>query len=154
MRRARMRAWPSRDWAAGMLTRNVVRNAGIPRTGQASKACRGQDRACPSRYRSVDSECAAPSRRSCQRFYFPSCNPAILQSWNLMIPVIVLAAGKSTRMGRLKANLPLGTGHTFLTRVVATFLAASVDDVVVVVGHEADAVIVEFAKSGLPARFV
>jgi len=71
-----------------------------------------------------------------------------------MIPVIVLAAGKSTRMGRLKANLPLGAGHTFLTRVVATFLDAGVDDVVVVVGHEADAVIAEFVKSGLPARFV
>ena len=57
-------------------------------------------------------------------------------------------------MGRLKANLPLGAGHTFLTRIVTTFLAAGVDDVVVVVGHEADAVVAEFVKSGLPARFV
>jgi CTP:molybdopterin cytidylyltransferase MocA len=37
---------------------------------------------------------------------------------------------------------------------VRTFLAAGVDDVVVVVGHEADAIVGEFTTSGLPARFV
>lgn len=71
-----------------------------------------------------------------------------------VIPALVLAAGKSTRMGRPKATLPLAGGGTFLTRIVATFLEAGVDDVVVVVGHEAEAVAREFDRSGLRARFV
>jgi molybdenum cofactor cytidylyltransferase len=71
-----------------------------------------------------------------------------------VLPAIVLAAGKSTRMGRLKANLPLGDGQTFLTRIVGTLLEAGIDDVVIVVGHEAESVIAAFASSGLPARFV
>lgn len=71
-----------------------------------------------------------------------------------MIPAIVLAAGRSTRMGRAKATLPLGDGDTFLTRIVRTFHDAGVDDVIVVVGHEADAIAASFAASGLPARFV
>jgi molybdenum cofactor cytidylyltransferase len=57
-------------------------------------------------------------------------------------------------MGRPKANLPLDGGHTFLSRIVATFLDAGVDDVVVVVGHEAGAIVTAFAASGLAARFV
>ena len=56
-------------------------------------------------------------------------------------------------MGRAKALLPIG-GDTFLTRIVRTFLDAGVDDVVVVVGHEAEAIVREFSTSGLPARFV
>ncbi len=71
-----------------------------------------------------------------------------------VIPAIVLAAGRSSRMGRAKATLPAGDGHTFLTRIVRTFLDAGVDDVIVVVGHEADAIAQNFSKSGLPARFV
>jgi molybdenum cofactor cytidylyltransferase len=57
-------------------------------------------------------------------------------------------------MGRAKATLPLGGGDSFLTRIVRTFLDAGVDDVVVVVGHEADAIVSAFVSSGLPARFV
>ena len=34
-----------------------------------------------------------------------------------MIPAIVLAAGKSSRMGRSKAALPLPGGDTFITRI-------------------------------------
>src|SRR5438093_11998890 len=71
-----------------------------------------------------------------------------------MIPAVVLAAGRSSRMGRAKASLPIDDRDTFLTRIVRTFLAAGVDDVVVVVGHEAEAVVASFAASGLPARFV
>ena len=71
-----------------------------------------------------------------------------------MIPALVLAAGRSSRMGRAKATLPLDGGDSFLTRIVRTFLDAGVDDVVVVVGHEADAIVAAFASSGLPARFV
>jgi len=57
-------------------------------------------------------------------------------------------------MGSAKASLPLDGGETFLTRIVRTFLAAGVDDVVVVVGHDSEAVVSSFAPSGLPARFV
>ena len=57
-------------------------------------------------------------------------------------------------MGRAKATLPLDGTDTFLTRIVRTFLDAGVDDVVVVVGHEADAIVSSFSASGLPARFV
>jgi len=71
-----------------------------------------------------------------------------------VIPAIVLAAGRSSRMGRAKATLPAGGGHTFLTRIVQTFLDAGVDDVIVVVGHEAEAIASRFSGSGLPARFV
>ena len=71
-----------------------------------------------------------------------------------MIPALVLAAGRSSRMGRAKATLPLNGDETFLTRVVRTFLDAGVDDVVIVAGHEADDIIGAFAASGLPARFV
>jgi CTP:molybdopterin cytidylyltransferase MocA len=70
-----------------------------------------------------------------------------------MIPAIVLAAGRSSRMGRPKASLPIGD-DTFLSRIVRTFLDAGVEDVVVVVGHDAESIVADFAKSGLPARFV
>jgi CTP:molybdopterin cytidylyltransferase MocA len=56
-------------------------------------------------------------------------------------------------MGRAKANLPLGD-DTFLSRIVRTFSAAGVDDVVVVVGHEAEAIVGAFSETGLAARFV
>jgi len=57
-------------------------------------------------------------------------------------------------MGRAKATLPIGDGDTFLTRIVRTFRDAEVDDVIVVVGHQADAIAADFARSGLAARFV
>ena len=71
-----------------------------------------------------------------------------------MIPAIVLAAGRSSRMGQAKAILPVAGGDSFLTRIVRTFLDAGVDDVVVVVGHDAEAIVTEFTTTGLPARFV
>jgi molybdenum cofactor cytidylyltransferase len=63
-----------------------------------------------------------------------------------MIPAVVLAAGKSSRMGRTKALLPLG-GETFVSRLVRTFRSAGVEDVVVVVGHDAE--LVSDALSGM-----
>ncbi len=57
-------------------------------------------------------------------------------------------------MGRAKASLPLPDGATFLTRIVGTLHDADVDDVVVVVGHDARHVIEDFGRSSLPARFV
>jgi molybdenum cofactor cytidylyltransferase len=71
-----------------------------------------------------------------------------------VIPAIVLAAGKSTRMGRPKANLPLEGGDTFLSRIVRTFSVAGVDDLVVVLGHDADAIAGVFVRSGMAPRFV
>ena len=71
-----------------------------------------------------------------------------------MIPVIVLAAGKSTRMGRPKATLRLNDADTFLARIIRTFQAAQVDDVVVVLGHEAEVILASVEQSGLSPRFV
>lgn len=71
-----------------------------------------------------------------------------------MIPAVVLAAGLSTRMGRPKPLLPLANGETFVTRIVRSFLESGVDDVVVVLGHEADAVAATLIERGVAARFV
>jgi molybdenum cofactor cytidylyltransferase len=57
-------------------------------------------------------------------------------------------------MGRPKALLPLPGGDTFLTRIIRTFLDAGVDDVVVVVGHEARPIVASVEASGLRARLV
>jgi molybdenum cofactor cytidylyltransferase len=57
-------------------------------------------------------------------------------------------------MGRAKASLPIGDEETFLTRIVRIFLEAAVEDVVVVVGHEADAIVSGFPADRLPVRFV
>ena len=70
-----------------------------------------------------------------------------------MIPGVVLAAGKSTRMGRPKATLPLGR-DTFLTHIIQTFQEAAVEDVVVVVGHGRDSVVESVIARGLAPRFV
>jgi molybdenum cofactor cytidylyltransferase len=71
-----------------------------------------------------------------------------------VIPAIVLAAGKSTRMGRSKATLPLDGGDTFVTRIVRTFTSAAISDVIIVVGHDADAVVGAFSGTDLTATFV
>lgn len=70
-----------------------------------------------------------------------------------MIPALVLAAGRSSRMGAAKATLPLGS-ETFLSRIVRTFRDAGVDDVVVVLGHEAERIAGVAAHVRLPARVV
>lgn len=71
-----------------------------------------------------------------------------------MIPAVVLAAGKSTRMGRPKALLPLANGDTFLTRIIRTLRDAEVADVVVVLGHEAEAIAASIAERDLSPRVV
>ena len=79
----------------------------------------------------------------------------ILASYDpCVIPAIVLAAGKSSRMGRLKANLPRAETTHFSLASSGRCCDAGVDDVVIVVGHEMDAVLGSFAESGLSARFV
>src|SRR5581483_7467123 len=75
-------------------------------------------------------------------------------TWTAMIPAIVLAAGRSSRMGRAKATMPIDRGETFLSRIVRTLTEAGVDDVVVVLGHDAQAIADAFAPSELRARFV
>ena len=62
---------------------------------------------------------------------------------------VLLAAGMSTRMGRNKLFLDLG-GRTVLDRAVSVALAAGLDPLLVVVGHEADRV--RAALEGTPAR--
>jgi molybdenum cofactor cytidylyltransferase len=94
------------------------------------------------------------------RFYPESENrtmAGIVITISVVIPAIVLAAGESSRMGRPKPNLPIDDGRppeTFLTRIVRTFLEAGVEDVVVVIGHQKDAVMAAFSESALSARFV
>jgi len=70
-----------------------------------------------------------------------------------MIPALVLAAGRSTRMGRPKALLPLDCGDTFVARIVGTLHDAGVDDVVVVLGHEPDPIVADLIRRQTPVRF-
>lgn len=52
----------------------------------------------------------------------------------MIVPGLVLAAGRSSRMGRAKALLPTGSaGETFLSRIVRVLRDGGVDDVLVVV---------------------
>jgi CTP:molybdopterin cytidylyltransferase MocA len=71
-----------------------------------------------------------------------------------MIPAVVLAAGLSSRMGRSKALVPISDRETFLSRVVRTFLEGGADDIVIVIGHEGEAVAGHVAAAALPARLV
>ncbi len=68
-----------------------------------------------------------------------------------MISAIVLAAGLSTRMGRPKLLLPYGE-RTVVEQVVSVLLASPADEVLVVTGHEREAV--ERALAGWPVRAV
>jgi len=56
-----------------------------------------------------------------------------------MLSGIILAAGESRRMGRQKALLPYA-GSTVIEHIVSQVLASGVDEVLVVLGHEAEAV--------------
>ncbi len=51
-----------------------------------------------------------------------------------MLAAIILAAGDSTRMGRPKALLPDPEGRPFVARLVRTFSAAGIQQVIVVTG--------------------
>ena len=56
-----------------------------------------------------------------------------------MASAILLAAGESTRMGRTKALLPWA-GETLISYQVRELRAAGVEDVAVVLGHEAESI--------------
>jgi molybdenum cofactor cytidylyltransferase len=78
-------------------------------------------------------------------------------SWDyddVVIPAIVLAAGKSVRMGRLKAMLPIDDRDTFLTRIVRTFGEAGVTDVTVVLGYQAPVLVERLRHAELAPRVV
>lgn len=68
-----------------------------------------------------------------------------------MIAGIVLAAGLSRRMGRAKLLLDWG-GRPVIRRAVEQMLAGGVDELVVVLGHEAEPFME--ALAGVPVRFV
>lgn len=68
-----------------------------------------------------------------------------------MITAIVVAAGLSRRMGRPKPLLPWGR-RTVIECIVATLAASPVDDILVITGHEHEAVARRLA--GGPARAV
>ena len=67
-----------------------------------------------------------------------------------MVAAVVLAAGASTRMGSQKLLLPLG-GEPLVHRTVRTVCDAGFDEVLVVVGFEAENV--RHALEGLDVRF-
>ncbi len=68
-----------------------------------------------------------------------------------MVSGIVLAAGLSSRMGRPKLLLDWG-GQPVIRRVVEQVAAGGADDLLVVLGHEGQAI--REALKGLPVRFV
>ncbi len=68
-----------------------------------------------------------------------------------MISAVVLAAGLSTRMKRLKQLLPYGE-HTVVEQIVSVLLASPVDEVLVVTGHQRAAV--EATLANWPVRTV
>jgi molybdenum cofactor cytidylyltransferase len=74
---------------------------------------------------------------------------------SVVISALVLSAGLSTRMGgEPKGLLRFDDRDTFVTRIVRTLNEAGIDDVVVVLGHEAARVAAAIALSGLSARCV
>jgi molybdenum cofactor cytidylyltransferase len=55
----------------------------------------------------------------------------------LSLSAVILCAGRSARMGKLKPLLPLG-GETVIERAVGLFLRTGIADVTVVLGHRAE----------------
>jgi molybdenum cofactor cytidylyltransferase len=87
--------------------------------------------------------------------WFSALNARVPFSLGLrMVPAVILAAGKSSRMGRSKATLPLAGGETFLSRLIRTLHEAGVEDVVVVVGHDPETILKSLEHSELMFRLV
>ncbi|MGA7677207.1 MAG: NTP transferase domain-containing protein, partial [Dehalococcoidia bacterium] len=57
-----------------------------------------------------------------------------------MVSAILLAAGQSKRMGKLKQLMPFGQS-TIVEQAVDNLLGSAVDEVIVVVGYKAEDVI-------------
>ena len=62
-----------------------------------------------------------------------------------MISAILLAAGKSKRMGKLKQLLPFGQS-TIVEQAIDNLLGSTIDEVIAVVGHKAEEVIEKIAS--------
>jgi molybdenum cofactor cytidylyltransferase len=69
-----------------------------------------------------------------------------------MVAAIILAAGDSTRMGRPKALLPDTDGRPFVARLVRTFLAAGITEIVVVTGSLHAAIADAIERDAPPGR--
>lgn len=68
-----------------------------------------------------------------------------------MVVGLILAAGKSTRMGRPKALLPIGD-ETFVSRLARTLQRAGVTDVIVVTAPDGPAIAEALDGAGISAR--
>ncbi len=72
-----------------------------------------------------------------------------------MVPGIILAAGRSTRMGRPKALLPIDSrGQSFLDRIIRTLQSAGIHEVLVVIGHDASSIATRFGDQDPNVRLV
>ena len=70
------------------------------------------------------------------------------------VAAIVLAAGRSTRMGRPKPTLPWGEGGTILGEIVRRLHEAGVSEIVVVTGSAREEVEAALTATDAPVRFV
>src|SRR5688500_18191531 len=71
-----------------------------------------------------------------------------------MVAAVVLAAGRSTRMGRSKALLIAPDGRTFVARLAETLCEGGVDAPVVVGRADDDPLRAEVEEIGCGVRFV
>jgi molybdenum cofactor cytidylyltransferase len=72
-----------------------------------------------------------------------------------VIPALILAAGRSERMGRSKALLPVAAdGPSFVRKIADALRAGGIDDVLVVGRPEDDALRAEVERLGTNVRFV
>ena len=69
-----------------------------------------------------------------------------------MLAAIILAAGDSRRMGTPKALLPDPDGRPFVARLVRSFSAAGIDEIVVVTGVMHVAIVDAIVTDAPPAR--
>ena len=73
----------------------------------------------------------------------------------IIIPGLVLCAGRSRRMGQPKALLPTADdGETFVGRIVRVLREGGIDDVVIVVGPESPPLETALRHENLPPRVV
>lgn len=73
----------------------------------------------------------------------------------IIVPGVVLAAGRSRRMGRAKALLPVGsTDESFVSRIVRVLRDGGVDDVLVVVADRSSALADAVTRLDRPPRLV
>jgi len=70
------------------------------------------------------------------------------------IPALILAGGRSARMGQPKALLTARSGRTFVGGLVATLCDAGLWQVVVVTGPHDRAIRASLARAGLPVEVV